>query len=80
MGECPIVVGRASIDNYSQGELVTLIRWIESDTLLRTEAELQSEAIRILGFARRGVKITNALNSAIELARHPSKDRTKYHF
>ena len=36
---------------YSTAELVAVIRWIESDTLLRTEDELLAETMRVLGFA-----------------------------
>lgn len=50
-------------------ELATLARWIESVTLLRTEDELRAEMMRVLGFTRRGSKITAALNTAITWAR-----------
>ena len=50
-------------------ELVALVLWIESDTLLRTEDQLVAEMMRILGFARRGSKITAALSTAITWAR-----------
>lgn len=50
-------------------ELVTLIRWIESDTLLRTEEDLLAEATRTLGFRRRGSTITATLHHAITQAR-----------
>jgi hypothetical protein len=52
-------------------ELVEVVRWIESDTLLRTEEELLLETIRVLGFSRRGKKITAAIDNAIGLARNP---------
>jgi hypothetical protein len=54
---------------YSHAQLVALIRWIESDTLLRTEEELVAEAMRELGFGRRGTKIQSALMAAIDDAR-----------
>jgi hypothetical protein len=66
---CPIWTHRGSIDEYSMSELAALARWIESDTLLRTEDELLAEMIRVLGFARRGSKITAALTTAIAWAR-----------
>ncbi len=73
-GACPVVVGRTNIDAYSQRELVAIVRWIESDTLLRTEEELLAETIGVLGFSRKGVKITNAIRGAIAVARKsPSK-------
>ena len=42
------------ISNYSHDELVWLIRWIESDTLLRTEEDLLNEVMDELGYQRRG--------------------------
>ena len=64
-GLCPIRTHRDSIDDYSPTELVAVVRWIESDTLLRTEAQLLAEMMRTLGFARKGWKITAALTTAI---------------
>lgn len=68
-GPCPIGVTGDGIDSYSHAELVALIRWIESDTLLRTEDELLAEAIHQLGFKKRGSRIVAALNLAIAQAR-----------
>ncbi len=68
-GKCPICTGRASIDGYTRGQLVKLIRWIESDTLLRTPEQLLEEAMAELGFRRKGKKIVEALNRAIDAAR-----------
>jgi very-short-patch-repair endonuclease len=68
-GPCPVPADRGSIDDYSPGELAAVVRWIESDTLLRTEGELLTETMRTLGFARRGSKITAALTAAIARAR-----------
>ena len=70
-GVCPVRTHRGGIDEYSTGELVTVIRWIESDTLLRTEDELLAEAMRVLGFARKGSKITGAITRAVALSRGP---------
>ena len=70
-GVCPVRTHRGGIDEYSTGELVTVIRWIESDTLLRTEDELLAEAMRVLGFARKGSKITGAISRAVALSRGP---------
>ena len=50
-------------------ELVTVVRWIESDTLLRTEDELVAETMRVLGFIRKGSNITGAIRQAIAQAR-----------
>ena len=68
-GPCPIWTHRGSIDEYSMYELANLARWIESDTLLRTEDQLLAEMMRVLGFMRRGSKITAALTNAIARAR-----------
>lgn len=56
-------------DQYDPYEIARLIRWIETDTLLRTRSELFSETLRELGFARPGSRITPAIVSAIDLAR-----------
>lgn len=73
-GPMPVRPGRGSITHYSPFELAALIRWIESDTLLRTEEELVDEAISTLGFQRRGKNIVDALRSAIRVAR-PTRSR-----
>jgi very-short-patch-repair endonuclease len=61
----PVWSGLGTITAYSHWELVALVRWIESDTLLRTEDELLDEAISLLGLKRRGKNIVDALHSAI---------------
>lgn len=63
---------RGSIDRYSAGELVALVRWIASDTLLRTDDELMTEMRTELGFKRRGSRIGTALQRAIDQARRES--------
>jgi hypothetical protein len=57
------------IDEYAPEQLVALIRWIESDTLLRTEEELLDDAMQELGYERRGPRIVAALTAAIHEAR-----------
>jgi very-short-patch-repair endonuclease len=57
------------ISNYTHEELVWLIRWIESDTLLRTEEDLLNEVMDELGFQRRGTQIRRAVAAAIADAR-----------
>ena len=74
LGPCPIWIHDLGIDYYAASELDALVRWIESDTLLRTEDQLLSEAIRELGFRRRGPKIVEALTSAIRRVR---QDQTR---
>ena len=61
--------GYDSITDYSQTQLVTLARWIESDTLLRTDDDLIREMMEELGFKRAGKRITDALRMAIAEAR-----------
>jgi hypothetical protein len=70
-GACPIRTHRGGISEYSTAELVVAIRWIESDTLLRTEDELLAETMQVLGFLRKGSNITGAIKQAIAQARHP---------
>ena len=52
-----------------QSELVRLIRWIESDDLIRTEDELLVATMRELGFDRRGKKIVAVITAALRQAR-----------
>lgn len=68
-GPRPRVAKGMSIQDYSQKELVELTRWIESDTLLRTEEQLLSELVDELGFQRRGARIESRLREAISVAR-----------
>ena len=70
-GPPPVSGGRGNITDYSLAELVRLIRWIESDTLLRTEDQLLTEVMSCLGYQRRGSKIVAAINQAIARARQP---------
>ncbi len=64
-GSRPVIVPGRSIDAYSPYELEQLLRWIRSDTLLRTDEELLELAIEELGFRRRGSRIVAALEAAI---------------
>ena len=61
--------GYNTIADYQHWHLVSLVRWIESDTLLRTDEDLIREIIDELGFKRSGKRITDALNIAIRDAR-----------
>lgn len=60
----PIPV-RASITEYTTGELQMLLRWVKSDGKLRTNDELADEMFAALPFTRRGSKIEAALNRTI---------------
>jgi very-short-patch-repair endonuclease len=58
-----------SILNYSLPELVRLVRWVESDGILRTEDELLREVMDELGFQRRGSRVVSRIAEAIRQAR-----------
>ena len=62
-------LGYDSITDYRHSQLVNLARWIESDTLLRTEDDLLREMMEELGFRRSGKRINDALRMAIKNAR-----------
>lgn len=64
----PVPVG-LPIAGYRHADLVALIRWIESDTLLRTEDEVLEEVMRELGFSRKGPRIREAISRALAAAR-----------
>jgi very-short-patch-repair endonuclease len=68
-GPCPVSLGRSAITEYSQRDLVRLVGWIESDTLLRTEEDLLEEAVRRLSFQRKGPRIVAAVTAAISASR-----------
>lgn len=74
-GARPCRVKRASITDYQARELVALVRWIESDTLLRTEEELLDATVVELGFRKRGGRIVAAITAAISEARRPAPRR-----
>jgi very-short-patch-repair endonuclease len=65
----PDVVPGRPIGEYPAEQLVALVRWIESDTLLRTEEELVAAARKELGFKRGGSRINAALAAAVQAAR-----------
>ena len=68
-GRRPNVPKRAKIDDYTQAELMSLIRWILSDGCLRTDEEILKEMLPELGFKRRGARIDRAVFAAIERLR-----------
>ena len=61
--------GYYSIADYAHWDLVELARWIESDTLLRTDEDLIREMMKVLGFKRTGRRIVERLEKAIREAR-----------
>jgi very-short-patch-repair endonuclease len=56
------------IVEYSHAQLVSIAKWIMSDTLLRTRDELVCELMRVLGFQKRGSRIVQALGRAADEA------------
>lgn len=64
----PPIPLKSSISQYRQWELAELIKWISSDGKLRTDDEIVSEMVSVLGFARRGTRIDSAIRRAIPLA------------
>lgn len=65
----PYVLMRRPIFEYSNSTLDSLCRWIKSDTLLRTDAELLDELICELGYRRRGKNIVARLELVISRTR-----------
>ena len=65
----PITQTYDSINDVPMETLVALVRWICSDERIRTHDEIVGEAIRSLGFARRGKAIVARLTAAIEMCR-----------
>ena len=62
-------LGYDSIADFRHDQLVALARWIESDTLLRTESDMIAAMMDELGFRRGGKRIIAALEMAIREAR-----------
>jgi hypothetical protein len=62
----PPVSRGLKIGEYSQGELRSIVRWIKSDTLLRTRDQLLQSTMDELGFSRRGKLIVDAISQAID--------------
>ncbi|MXW41907.1 MAG: DUF4011 domain-containing protein [Acidimicrobiia bacterium] len=60
--------GVSSMDDISHHELVTLVSWINSDGLLRTNKELFDAVFAELPFKRRGTRINAAISRAIDAA------------
>ncbi len=55
------------ISLYLISDIAKLVHWVQTDGLLRTNEELITELVRLLGFQRRGPKIVAAITKAIEL-------------
>jgi very-short-patch-repair endonuclease len=65
-GSRPGVPRFRPIDEYAHKQIVAIVRWIKSDTLLRTDAELLTEVMSELGFTKRGSKIVSRIQAAIQ--------------
>ena len=72
-GSKPTIRPGESITKYERYVLVSLAKWILSDTLLRTDEELMREMRQELGFGRDGKRIRAALQEAIKYARPSPK-------
>lgn len=75
-GPRPNVPHKETITSYSEGELVALINWIESDGCLRSDEELIEELLPELGFQRRGARIDGTLMSLLSKRRSAQNLRT----
>jgi very-short-patch-repair endonuclease/DNA polymerase III delta prime subunit len=68
-GPRPQVSSRASIDEYSDLELIMLVEWVGSDGLLRTDEEWCQEVLQLLPFTRLGNRIKYRLTRAINIVK-----------
>jgi very-short-patch-repair endonuclease len=72
----PAIPLRTSIAQYNQHELCQLILWISSDGKLRTDDEIITEMVAVLGFSRRGARIEAAIKSALQTHRAMSSQQS----
>jgi very-short-patch-repair endonuclease len=71
----PHISRREAITEYSEGELMAMIDWIESDGRLRSDEEIIDELLPEFGFHRRGVRIEGVLKHALGEHRNRLKSR-----
>ena len=57
----PIVPRQDKIDDYSDKQILDLIKWVKSDGVLRTNEEVLAEVRSELGFKRDGSRIRNRI-------------------
>jgi very-short-patch-repair endonuclease len=69
-GPCPATPPYGSINDVSDKTFADLVKWIKSDGLLYTDADLSTSIIAELGFARRGARIVARVEAFIR--DHPS--------
>jgi Arc/MetJ family transcription regulator len=54
-----------------------LLHWVLSDDQLRTDDEIVTEMVSILGFSRRGARIEAAIKTAIQLHRAATVQKSR---
>ena len=64
-GARPPITPGAPITEYSDQQLVDIVRWVRADGALRTDESLMAEIRELMGFRRRGTRIDAALARAI---------------
>ena len=62
-----VVPGR-EITRYRPEELEEVVRWVRSTARPQDQEELFREVMRVMGFRRRGPRIVQAIERAIEQA------------
>jgi REase_MTES_1575 len=68
-GPRPNLFAWGQIDEFTDRDLQATVRWIESDTILRSREDLIQEVMAALGFERRGKKIVRRIGTAIDAVR-----------
>lgn len=68
-GPNPVTPGLGTIKAYSDKQLVDVVQWVETDTLMRTEDELIDATMSALGFRKHTQQIVERLTLAIHRAR-----------
>jgi very-short-patch-repair endonuclease len=71
-GPRPDIYPWGQIDEFTSHDIQAIVRWIESDTLLRSREDLIEEAMAQLGFQRRGKKIVARIGAAVDAVRDSS--------
>jgi very-short-patch-repair endonuclease len=64
-GPRPPVRAGLPITEYRHTQIRSVVRWVQSDTLLRTHQQLLSDVMTELGFQKRGTRIVAAIEAAI---------------
>ena len=67
-GAPPVVVPGREITRYRPEELEEVVRWVRSTARPQDQEELFREVMRVMGFRRRGPRIVQAIERAIEQA------------